>query len=311
MNNFKMKHLLEWSLFEANGSDMKLWGMTVYQESVHEYGTRSYLFGAKNFDEAKDIMDDEAGGFLTNDLISPFVDLDNYNSEEDLKMLGKDLLNIGDVDLDSQTSFYSSDYSDLRFYMKEIKTGVDFNSFCRSYTRDIGSSTGGVIDFSIIGNEENLALGLTNIIKSNKENSEGTLSTIESITYFWNTKYPLTNVWPSKKGKLYKEFYSGYYNEFLKKIASEGFLEKYEKMDGLLVTNVAYNSLSRDSQKEVDELKAKDGMEPADAIAIVLAGERDLPYEYRTRLLNSMKAQMDPAVYKEATSILNTTRRIL
>ena len=306
-----MKHLLEWSLFEANGSDMKLWGMTVYQESVHEYGTRSYLFGAKNFDEAKDIMDDEAGGFLTNDLISPFVDLDNYNSEEDLKMLGKDLLNIGDVDLDSQTSFYSSDYSDLRFYMKEIKTGVDFNSFCRSYTRDIGSSTGGVIDFSIIGNEENLALGLTNIIKSNKENSEGTLSTIESITYFWNTKYPLTNVWPSKKGKLYKEFYSGYYNEFLKKIASEGFLEKYEKMDGLLVTNVAYNSLSRDSQKEVDELKAKDGMEPADAIAIVLAGERDLPYEYRTRLLNSMKAQMDPAVYKEATSILNTTRRIL
>ena len=85
MNNFKMKHLLEWRLFEANGSDMKLWGMTVYQESVHEYGTRSYLFGAKNFDKAKDIMDDEAGGFLTNDLISPFVDLDNYNSEEDLK----------------------------------------------------------------------------------------------------------------------------------------------------------------------------------------------------------------------------------
>lgn len=306
-----MKHLLEWSLFEANGSDMKLWGMTVYQESVHEHGTRSYLFGAKNFDKAKDIMDDEAGGFLTNDLISPFVDLDNYNSEEDLKMLGKDLLNIGDVDLDSQTSFYSSDYSDLQFYMKEIKTGVDFNSFCRSYTRDIGSSTGGVIDFSIIGNEENLALGLTNIIKSNRENSAGALPTIESITYFWNTKYPLTNVWPSKKGKLYKEFYSGYYNAFLEKIGSEGFLEKYEKMDALLVTNVAYNSLSRDSQKEVDELKAKDGMEPAGAIAIVLAGERDLPYEYRTRLLNSMKSQMDPAVYKDATSVLNTTRRIL
>jgi hypothetical protein len=311
MNNFKMKHLLEWRLFEANGSDMKLWGMTVYQESVHEYGTRSYLFGAKNFDKAKDIMDEEVGGFLTNDLISPFIDLDNYNSEEDLKMLGKDLLNVGDVDLDSQTSFYSSDYSDLRFYMKEIKNGVDFNFFRRSYTMDIGSSTGGVIDFSIIGNEEDLALGLANIIKSDKVNSAGALPTIESITYFWNTKYPLTNVWPSKKGKLYKEFYSGYYNEFLKKIASEGFLEKYEKMDGLLVTNVAYNSLSRDSQKEVDELKAKDGMEPAGAIAIVLAGERDLPYEYRTRLLNSMKSQMDPAVYKDATSVLNTTRRIL
>ncbi len=306
-----MKHLLEWSLFEANGSDMKLWGMTMYQESVHENGTRSYLFGAKNFNEAKTIMDEELGGFLTNNLISSVIDLDSYNSESDLKMLGNDLLNLGDVDVDDQTSFYASDYSDLRFHMKEIKDGVDFNFFRRSYTTDIGSSTGGVIDFSIIGNEEDLALGLTNIIKSDKVNSTWALPTIESITYFWNTKYPLTNVWPSKKGKSYKEFYSGYYNAFLKKIASEGFLEKYEKIDALLVTNIAYNSLSRDSQKEVDGLKTNDGMEPADAIAIVLAGEVDLPYEYRTRLLNSMKAQMDPEVYKEATSILNTTRRIL